>query len=73
MAECNEERWYGLQRWIGISYQRLGHELKGLMCYHNAKVEGLHVPLMALIDYRGIRLLAVSMYALLSALAFSLD
>lgn len=32
------------------------------MCYHNAKVDGLHVPLMALIDYRGIRLLAVSMY-----------
>ena len=39
----------------------LGHELKGLMSYYNAKVDGLHVPLMALIDYRGIRLLAVSM------------
>ncbi|EFA85283.1 Histidine kinase A [Heterostelium album PN500] len=38
-----------------------GHELKGLMSYYNARVEGLHHPLMALIDYRGYRLVAMSL------------
>lgn len=48
-----------------------GHELKGLMCYYNAKIDGLRVPLMALIDYRGIRLLAVSMCDVILLLLFS--
>ncbi|GAM20836.1 hypothetical protein SAMD00019534_040110 [Acytostelium subglobosum LB1] len=38
-----------------------GHELKGLMSYYNARVEGLHHPLMTLIDYRGFRLVAMSL------------
>ncbi|EGG19006.1 Histidine kinase A [Cavenderia fasciculata] len=38
-----------------------GHELKGLMSYYNARVEDLHHPLMALIDYRGYRLVAMSL------------
>ncbi|GAM26590.1 hypothetical protein SAMD00019534_097650 [Acytostelium subglobosum LB1] len=38
-----------------------GHELKGLMSYYNARVDGLHHPLMALIDYRGYRLVAMSL------------
>src|SRR5690349_20535631 len=35
-----------------------GLELKGLMRYYGC--EGLHVPLMAVIDYRGFRLVAMS-------------
>eukprot|EP01113_Clastostelium_recurvatum_P028334 TRINITY_DN3429_c0_g1_i2.p1 TRINITY_DN3429_c0_g1~~TRINITY_DN3429_c0_g1_i2.p1 ORF type:complete len:2680 (+),score=686.41 TRINITY_DN3429_c0_g1_i2:120-8159(+) len=35
-----------------------GHELKGLMRY--CSHEGIHVPLMALVDYRGFRLVAMS-------------
>eukprot|EP01132_Coremiostelium_polycephalum_P007447 gene7447-9152_t len=38
-----------------------GHELKGLMSYYNCRVDGLHHPLMALIDYRGYRLVAMSL------------
>eukprot|EP01091_Cochliopodium_minus_P008798 TRINITY_DN2050_c0_g2_i9.p1 TRINITY_DN2050_c0_g2~~TRINITY_DN2050_c0_g2_i9.p1 ORF type:complete len:1349 (-),score=401.15 TRINITY_DN2050_c0_g2_i9:136-4182(-) len=38
-----------------------GHELNGLMTYFNQNIEGLHVPLMALIDYRGYRVTAISL------------
>ncbi|KYR00520.1 Histidine kinase A [Tieghemostelium lacteum] len=38
-----------------------GHELKGLMSYYNCQIDGLHHPLMALIDYRGYRLVAMSL------------
>jgi len=37
-----------------------GHELKGLMGVKSARVSGLHLPLIALIDYRGYRLVAMS-------------
>jgi hypothetical protein len=38
-----------------------GHELKGLQHYYHCNVNGLHFPLMALIDYRGWRLMAISL------------
>jgi hypothetical protein len=37
------------------------HDLKGLTAYFNADVRGLRVPLMAIIDYRGVRLQAISL------------
>eukprot|EP01125_Pyxidicula_operculata_P011795 TRINITY_DN385_c1_g1_i1.p1 TRINITY_DN385_c1_g1~~TRINITY_DN385_c1_g1_i1.p1 ORF type:complete len:1249 (+),score=314.60 TRINITY_DN385_c1_g1_i1:1159-4905(+) len=37
-----------------------GHELKGLMCFYNCQIPELNVPLMALIDYRGFRVVAMS-------------
>lgn len=37
-----------------------GHELKGLLAYFNLGIRDLCLPLMALIDYRGFRLLAMS-------------
>eukprot|EP01125_Pyxidicula_operculata_P011059 TRINITY_DN3612_c0_g1_i10.p1 TRINITY_DN3612_c0_g1~~TRINITY_DN3612_c0_g1_i10.p1 ORF type:complete len:1231 (+),score=183.36 TRINITY_DN3612_c0_g1_i10:494-3694(+) len=38
-----------------------GHELKGMIAYQQAEVPELHLPLMALIDYRGFRVVAISM------------
>jgi hypothetical protein len=38
-----------------------GHDLKGLNCYVNCEIGGLCFPLMALLDYRGLRLIAVSL------------
>jgi len=37
-----------------------GHELKGLMGYWNCGIEQLNVPLMALVDFLGFRLIAMS-------------
>ncbi len=37
-----------------------GHELKGLLAVLNAKITGLSVPLMTLVDYMGFRLIAMS-------------
>jgi len=37
-----------------------GHELRGLQAYANCAVPGLCLPLMALVDYRGFRLIAIS-------------
>ncbi|KAL7711905.1 Clu domain-containing protein [Entamoeba marina] len=37
-----------------------GHELKGLESFYNAQVPGIHLPLAAVIDYRGYRLFAIS-------------
>eukprot|EP01119_Soliformovum_irregulare_P021321 TRINITY_DN7074_c0_g1_i2.p1 TRINITY_DN7074_c0_g1~~TRINITY_DN7074_c0_g1_i2.p1 ORF type:complete len:833 (+),score=208.66 TRINITY_DN7074_c0_g1_i2:91-2589(+) len=37
-----------------------GHELKGAISYLNCGVSGLNVPLMCLVDYRGYRLIAMS-------------
>eukprot|EP01091_Cochliopodium_minus_P008088 TRINITY_DN1798_c0_g1_i1.p1 TRINITY_DN1798_c0_g1~~TRINITY_DN1798_c0_g1_i1.p1 ORF type:complete len:1165 (-),score=271.99 TRINITY_DN1798_c0_g1_i1:41-3277(-) len=34
-----------------------GHELKSLISITNCRIEGIHLPLMALIDYRGYRLI----------------
>jgi hypothetical protein len=39
----------------------LGHELKGAAGYYWSNVEGLSFPLMAVIDYMGFRVLAVSL------------
>ena len=38
-----------------------GNELRGLMCYFNASIPDINVPLMALVDYRGFRLTAMSL------------
>jgi hypothetical protein len=37
-----------------------GCELRGLMAYFNCDVQNLHFPLMSLVDYRGFRLIAMS-------------
>ena len=37
------------------------HDLKGLMNYYHCGIKELHFPLMAYIDYRGFRLVAVSL------------
>jgi len=37
-----------------------GHELKGLQAYFNCAIRDLSLPLMALVDYRGFRLIAIS-------------
>ena len=37
-----------------------GHELKGLRAIQGLRVQGLCFPLLALIDYKGVRLVAVS-------------
>eukprot|EP01091_Cochliopodium_minus_P014411 TRINITY_DN4888_c0_g1_i1.p1 TRINITY_DN4888_c0_g1~~TRINITY_DN4888_c0_g1_i1.p1 ORF type:complete len:1176 (-),score=401.59 TRINITY_DN4888_c0_g1_i1:28-3555(-) len=37
-----------------------GHELKGCIDYFRARVDGLSFPLMALVDYKGYRLIAMS-------------
>ena len=37
-----------------------GHELKGLINYFNCNIENLCLPLMSLVDYRGFRLIAMS-------------
>lgn len=37
------------------------HDLKGLMAFFTTGVSALHVPLMALIDYKGFRLQAISL------------
>jgi len=38
-----------------------GHELRGLMCYYNARIPGICLPLMCLIDYCGYRIVALSL------------
>jgi tetratricopeptide (TPR) repeat protein len=37
-----------------------GHDLRGLQCYFNCHLADLALPLMALIDYRGFRLVAMA-------------
>lgn len=46
------------------SSKAAGHELKGLMGYYQCQIEGVHVPLCTLIDYRGFRLIAMSILPL---------
>ena len=36
-----------------------GHELKGLMAYSSLRLKHLHLPLIALVDYRGFRVVAI--------------
>lgn len=54
-----------LQKILSTYFQLLfnlnsGHELKGAISYLNCGVMGLNVPLMCLVDYRGHRLIAMS-------------
>jgi predicted signal transduction protein with EAL and GGDEF domain len=37
-----------------------GNELRGLISYFNCAIKNLNLPLMALVDYRGFRLIALS-------------
>ena len=37
-----------------------GHDLKGLISYYNLEMGNMHFPLMALVDYLGYRLIALS-------------
>ncbi len=43
---------YGLYGTEEAAMKASGHEFKGLMSYIDCRVEGLHFPLMVLIDYR---------------------
>ena len=43
------------------------HDLKGLMHYYQCSISELRVPLMALVDYRGFRLIAMSLLPINSA------
>jgi hypothetical protein len=36
------------------------HELKGLIGYYSCNIPGLNFPLMAMIDYKGFRVIAMS-------------
>ena len=38
-----------------------GHDLKGSLMYYNCHIPKLNVPLMCLIDYRGFRVVAMSL------------
>eukprot|EP01113_Clastostelium_recurvatum_P045048 TRINITY_DN7684_c0_g1_i8.p1 TRINITY_DN7684_c0_g1~~TRINITY_DN7684_c0_g1_i8.p1 ORF type:complete len:1138 (-),score=347.00 TRINITY_DN7684_c0_g1_i8:32-3445(-) len=51
---------FGLYGGDQYASKAAGHELKGLMAYFNCQIPGLLLPLMALIDYRGFRLIATS-------------
>lgn len=51
---------YGIYGSDEIAMKAAAHELLGLRECMAAGVEGLHVPLMCLIDYRGYRLIAMS-------------
>lgn len=41
-----------------------GHDLKGSVHYYNAGVKDLHLPLMAVIDYKGFRMTAQALLPL---------
>ena len=38
-----------------------GHELKGMQAYFNCAINGMNLPLMALVDYKGFRLIAIAL------------
>lgn len=44
-----------------LAMKAAGHELKSLMSYYNCSIPGLSFPLMVLIDFRGFRLVAMSL------------
>lgn len=50
----------GLRRSDHYAAKAAGHELKGLISFYNSNVEGLNFPLMALIDYLGFRVVALT-------------
>ncbi len=41
-----------------------GHDLKGSIHYYSTGIKGLHLPLMALIDYKGFRMTAQALLPL---------
>eukprot|EP01103_Thecamoeba_quadrilineata_P014362 TRINITY_DN4268_c0_g1_i1.p1 TRINITY_DN4268_c0_g1~~TRINITY_DN4268_c0_g1_i1.p1 ORF type:complete len:1004 (+),score=207.99 TRINITY_DN4268_c0_g1_i1:8-3019(+) len=43
-----------------IASKVAGHEMRGLMGYLNLGLQGLHFPMMALVDFMGFRLIAMS-------------
>lgn len=61
-------RLFGLWRRLGcvakfsfsLALKAASHELKGLMSYYSCNVSGLAFPLMSVIDYKGFRVLALS-------------
>ncbi|KAF2076800.1 hypothetical protein CYY_001877 [Polysphondylium violaceum] len=55
---------YGIYGGNAFAMKSAGHELKGLMGYFNCQIDGLYLPLMALIDYMGYRLIATSQLAI---------
>lgn len=50
----------GLYRGDHFAQKAAGHELKSLAAYFDCRIPGLHVPLTCLVDYRGHRILAMS-------------
>lgn len=46
---------------LSLLFQVAGHELNGLMAYHNCNIVELCLPLMALLDFNGFRLIAMSL------------
>jgi len=62
---CIDE--HGLYGGTENAMKTASHELKGLQNYFHTNVEGLCVPLMAFIDYRGWRLMAVSLLPISSS------
>lgn len=52
--------WKGLYGGDEYSMKAASHELTGLMSYYKCAIPGLHYPLMCLIDYKGFRLIAMS-------------
>jgi hypothetical protein len=46
--------------WFSPAMKAASHELKGLMSYYSCNIKGIAFPLMAVIDYKGFRVLAIS-------------
>lgn len=52
---------HGLYGSDAAAQKAAGHELKGLSAYFDCRIPGLHVPLTAVIDYRGHRVICSSL------------
>ena len=61
-----KSKWHSLWMYGGAdasdehAMKAAAHELRGLCQYFSAQVPGLHFPLLSLIDYKGFRVIAVS-------------
>ena len=53
--------WRGLYGGDESAAKAASHELRGLIHVHQCRVRDLHTPLMALIDYHGHRMIAMSL------------
>ena len=51
----------GLYKGDANAAKAAGHELKGVMSFHNCFLKNFHLPLMAIIDYRGFRVVAMAL------------